>query len=128
MMRIPTKSALIIQVLAAVQIGVSANLFSAEKDLQVTHNMSDQKQWVCDYTRAANDVLYLRCEDKLSLLEDPLIMQENEKSATQYIPIWRRPSNDRSAIKLVESVLCNQDSHCSVGMRSLPEPARYANR
>jgi hypothetical protein len=127
-MRSPIKSALIIQILAAVQLGAAANLLAAEDYAHLSQGMSDQKQWVCDYTRAANDVLYLRCEDRLSLLQDPLIMEDSEGSDIQYIPIWRKPNDDRSAIRLIESVLCNQVGDCSVEMKSMSRTNRYANR
>ena len=127
-MRRSMKSAFIIQILVAIQLGAAANLSADEYDAHVSQALSDQKQWVCDYTRAANDVLYLRCEDKLSLFEDPLIMEEKSESTTQYIPIWRKPNDQRSAIKLAESVLCSQVDHCGVEMKSLFTPARYAHR
>lgn len=127
-MRSPTKSALIIQILAAFQLGMAANLLAADDTVQVSQGMSEQKHWICDYMRARNDVLYLRCEDRLSLLEDPLIMDEAEGSATQYIPIWSSPSDNRSAIRLIKSVLCNRGDNCHVEMRSLLGSNEYANR
>lgn len=128
-MRIPTKSQFILQGLALIMISLATNVMASDNFNKQTGNANNQKHWVCDYTRAQNDVLYLRCDDMASLLNDPLIMEEEyQDNSTKFIPIWRRPDNESSAVKLVEAVLCNQNIQCSVQLKSLFSSGRFVNR
>ena len=113
-MRRLTKSAFIVLGLAVVLASAVTNLVADENYADAMLDLNRKKQWVCEYIRAANDVLYLKCDDLARLLDDPLIMEDDQEDATKYMPIWRRPENDQSAIRLVESVLCNQRNLCSV--------------
>ena len=63
-----------------------------------------------------------------SLFIDPLIMDEAEDSSTQFIPIWRQPIDEASAVRLVEAVLCKQGYECKVQMKSLFSDDRLVNR
>ena len=87
-----------------------------------------EDKWLCDYTRAVSDVLYIRCDNLASLMHDPLITDEPEQSVTKFIPIWRRPSSDISAARLAKAVLCDQNTACDAQMKSLFSAERLVNR
>ncbi|RLW68572.1 MAG: hypothetical protein B6D71_13390 [gamma proteobacterium symbiont of Stewartia floridana] len=96
------------------------NAVASDHYHDVMSNSADQQKWVCDYSRGYDDVLYLRCDNLMSLYNDPLIMEgDYQDNSTKFIPIWRKSSNPQGAVKLVKAVLCNQDAQCSVQMKSL---------
>lgn len=128
-MRVRAKSTLIMHGLMLIIFSFSMNLMASDPFNELSANHSNRQQWVCDYSRAHNDVLYLRCDDLAHVLNDSLIVEgENQESSTKYIPIWRRPDNESSAIKLVESVLCHQKIQCSVQLKSMFSPRLVVNR
>ncbi|MEW8506558.1 MAG: hypothetical protein AB2598_07615 [Candidatus Thiodiazotropha sp.] len=127
-MRKSTMSALVIQGLAVVLLSAASNILADDRFTDGMIGANIQQLWVCDYTRSADDVLYLRCDDMVSLFNDPLIMEDAPESSTKFIPIWRRSNNEQSAVRLAESVLCNGMDHCSAEMKSLFSPGRFAIR
>lgn len=128
-MCVRSKLQLIIHGLILIIFSLTTNLMASDSFNKLSVNSSDRQQWVCDYSRAHNDVLYLRCDDLTSIVNDPLIVAgEYRESSTKYIPVWRRPDNENSAIKLVESVLCHQKYKCSVHLKSTFSSGLIVNR
>lgn len=126
-MRQSTKFISILYSLFFIAFGYASSLV-ADESAYLGYKERDKNQWMCDYTTMANDVLYIRCDNLVSLMYDPLITDEAEQNGTQFIPIWRRPNNDGSAVKLVKAVLCDSESLCEVRMKSPFYLDRIANR
>lgn len=120
MMYTRSKAHLIIHGLVLLLMTTAFNAVASDHYHDVMSNGADQQKWVCDYSRGYDDVLYLRCDNLISLYNDPLIMEgDYQDNSTKFIPIWRKPSSPRGAVKLVKAVLCTQDASCSVEMKSL---------
>ncbi len=128
-MRVRVKSQPIIHGLTLIMFCLGTSLMADDSFNNLPGNSTDRQQWVCDYSRARNDVLYLHCVDLANVVNDPLIMEsEYRDNSIKYIPIWRRPDNENSAIKLVESVLCHQNFKCSVQLKSMYSSELIVNR
>lgn len=119
--------AVLLQALCFISCGFSA-VAVADNGAFVAQEKRAENQWMCGYTRAASDILYLRCDNFASLMHDPLITDEAEESVTKFIPIWRKPNNDESAARLATAILCHQSTSCEVNMNSLFYQGRIANR
>ena len=116
-MRIPTRTHLVLFSLAIVVTCLTTNTTADTSFNTIYIPNESMNQWVCDYTRGKNDVLLLRCDDRVGLLYDHMMLKDGDESkTTQYIPIWRRAHNDAAAINLVRTLLCRQESDCSVEM------------
>ncbi|WP_316364426.1 hypothetical protein [Candidatus Thiodiazotropha sp. CDECU1] len=125
----PFKAQLILHGLAVLLFTMAFNAMASDQYLTAVSTGENQKQWVCDYARAHDNVLYLRCEDLASLYNDPLIMEgDYEENSTKLIPIWRRPSSNEGAVALVKAVICDQKTECSVQMKSLSDARRIVQR
>lgn len=75
------------------------------------------RHWVCDYTREGDGVLYLRCDDLARLVDDdPADDAAQQRSPTQFIPVWSVPRTEFKAVDLVQRVLCGREGLCSVSL------------
>lgn len=117
-----------IQGLFFILYGYASGLVADDEMMSMAFEEAAEHKWMCDYSRAANDVLYIRCDNLAGLMHDPLITDEAEQSVTKFIPVWRRPTNEDSAVRLVKAVLCDQSGQCEVQMKSLFRKGRLANR
>jgi len=84
----------------------------------IGHDGSDPV-WVCEYLYAPDGDLYMFCNDKVSLLNDDLV-DDNEvqpRSAKSF-PVWSQPRSEARAIDLAQRVLCDPREMCRVEMAS----------
>lgn len=89
---------------------------------------ADQKRWMCEYMHAPDGVLYMYCEDMLSLMFDDLTLEGDPQPASaKYFPLWGTPKSERNAIELAELLLCpGQHTRCSVELARGAGPQRLA--
>ncbi|MDP1648137.1 MAG: hypothetical protein Q8M01_08045 [Rubrivivax sp.] len=75
------------------------------------------RHWLCDYSREADGVLYLRCDDLARLLDDgPAADGPSATGGTVYVPVWSQPKSAAAAADLAQRVLCHAGDLCSVAM------------
>lgn len=89
---------------------------------------ADQMRWMCEYMHAPDGVLYMYCEDVVSLMFDDLTLEgDPQPAAAKYFPLWGTPRSERNAIELAELLLCpRQHSRCSVELARGASPQRVA--
>lgn len=124
---------LILQALALVLLPLAMTGALAEESFQrvnlpwgsASHQLgprdAGQQKWVCEYMRAPDGVLYMYCEDLVSLMYDEQPPDGAARTTgAKYFPLWSTPKSDRNAVELAEIILCGK-GQCSV------ELARTAN-
>lgn len=89
---------------------------------------ADQKRWMCEYMNAPDGVLYMYCEDLVSLMYDELTLEGDPQPAVaKYFPLWGMPKSERNAIELAEILLCPpRHTRCSVELARGAGPQRVA--
>lgn len=128
-----TLQGLVLILLGALSAGVSAQESAMHVNLPwgASHQLAprdvEQKKWVCEYMRAPDGVLYMYCEDLVSLLYDELSPEEEAQAASaKYFPLWSTPKSDRNAVELAELLLCGKQGRCSVELARNSSSMRVA--
>ena len=84
----------------------------------IGHDGSDPV-WVCEYLNAPDGDLYMLCNDKVSLLKDDLVADDEvQPRSAKSFPVWSHPRSEASAIDLAQRVLCDPREMCRVEMAS----------
>lgn len=137
-MRTTQLSKLVLQALTLVLLPLAMTGALAEESFQrvnlhwgsASHQLdprdAGQQKWVCEYMRAPDGVLYMYCEDLVSLMYDePPPDDAARPSGAKYFPLWGTPKSDRNAVQLAEIILCGK-GQCSVELAHTSDGMRIA--
>lgn len=123
-MRATTFTKLILQSLTLVLLHTLApSAIAQEPGYPMAYPRDDsdgpQMKWVCQYTQEPDGVLYMRCDDLASLMDEDLTPEGDvQPGSTKLIPVWSPPKSESRAVELAELMLCSQPDLCSVEMVS----------